>query len=190
MKIYYLMGKSASGKDTIYTRLRQESPLPLSRVVLYTTRPMRSNEENGREYYFISEPEADRLRAGGKIIEERVYQSVHGPWRYMTVDDGQLKKEGNYLAIGTLTSYMKLKEYFGEDSLVPIYLEVDDGLRLSRALSRERALTKPQYEEMCRRFLADQEDFSEENLQKAGISRRFENTDIEKCLKEILSVIR
>ena len=190
MLIFYLMGKSASGKDTIYQELRKRSPWKLRRVILYTTRPMRSSEEDGREYFFISEKRADELRSEGKIIEERVYPSVMGPWHYMTVDDGQLHRDGNYLAIGTLESYVKLKEYFGEDKLVPIYLEVDDGLRLSRALSRERAMKEPQYEEMCRRFLADQEDFSEDNLKKAGITRRFANIDEELCLKEIMEEMK
>ena len=39
--------------------------------------------------------------------------------------------------------------------MVPLYVEVDDGLRLSRALERERKQTEPKYAEMCRRFLAD-----------------------------------
>ena len=190
MLIFYLMGKSASGKDTIYQELRKRSPWKLRRVILYTTRPMRSSEEDGREYFFISEKRADELRSEGKIIEERVYPSVMGPWHYMTVDDGQLHRDGNYLAIGTLESYVKLKEYFGEDKLVHIYLEVDDGLRLSRALSRERAMKEPRYEEMCRRFLADQEDFSEDNLKKAGITRRFANIDEELCLKEIMEEMK
>ena len=40
--------------------------------------------------------------------------------------------------IGTLVSYQALREYFGEEAIVPVYLEVEDGLRLARALERER----------------------------------------------------
>ena len=82
-----------------------------------------------------------------------------------------------------------LKEYFGDDVMVPLYIEVEDGLRLSRALERERAQLKPQYAELCRRFLADAEDFSEENLERAGIKRRFQNIDKETCMEEILREI-
>lgn len=60
-----------------------------------------------------------------------------------------------------------------------MYVEVDDGLRLQRALDRERAQDQPKYAEMCRRFLADEEDFSEENLERAGITKRFQNTDLD-----------
>lgn len=45
------------------------------------------------------------------------------------------------------------------------------------------------YEEMCRRFLADQADFSEEKLKAANIIKRFKNEDRECCLKEVLSYI-
>ena len=50
-KIFYIMGKSASGKDRIYSILSKDESLGLKRLVLYTTRPIRAGEENGREYY-------------------------------------------------------------------------------------------------------------------------------------------
>lgn len=58
--------------------------------------------------------------------------------------------------IGTLESYYGMREYFGEEQLIPIYIEVEDGLRLERALCRERQQKEPKYAEMCRRFLAMQ----------------------------------
>ena len=78
-----------------------------------------------------------------------------------------------------------MRRYFGEDRLVPVYIEVEDGERLSRALMRERQQSEPKYSEMCRRFLADQEDFSEENLENAGIMKRFQNNNMEECIQEI-----
>ena len=50
---------------------------------------------------------------------------------------------------------------------------------------RERQQSEPKYSEMCRRFLADQEDFSEENLENAGIMKRFQNNNMEECIQEI-----
>ena len=181
-KIYYLMGKSASGKDHIYEHLLKETSFDLKPLVLYTTRPIRSGEQDGREYFFVDEARLSRLREAGKIIEERMYPSVMGPWYYFTADDGQIDLEKqDYLGIGTLESYVKLKDYFGEQALVPLYVEVDDGLRLSRALERERGQKEPKYAEMCRRFLADCEDFPR-NIAKAGIVRRFSNnTTPEAC---------
>ena len=190
-KIYYLMGKSASGKDHIYEHLLKETSFDLKPLVLYTTRPIRSGEQDGREYFFVDEARLSRLREAGKIIEERMYSTVQGPRYYFTADDGQIDLEKqDYLGIGTLESYVKLKDYFGEQALVPLYVEVDDGLRLSRALERERGQKEPKYAEMCRRFLADCEDFSEENIAKAGIVRRFSNnTTPEACFSEIQNFV-
>ena len=80
---------------------------------------------------------------------------------------------------------MKTAEYFGRDRVVPVLLRVDDGVRLQRALDRERRQEKPKYQELCRRYLADEEDFSEEKVKEAGIERIFSNENLEQCLLEI-----
>ena len=187
-KIFYIMGKSSSGKDTIYKHLLEKEENGLKRIVLYTTRPVRAGEENGREYFFVDEDRYFELSAEGKVIEARAYDTVYGIWRYFTVADEQIDLENqDYLVIGTLESYEKMKEYFGSKILVPIYIELEDGLRLQRALDRERAQDTPKYAEMCRRFLADTGDFSEENIMAAGIDRRFQNICLEDCIREILT---
>lgn len=190
-KIFYVMGKSASGKDTIYKRLLEMQP-HLKQVVLYTTRPFRQGEKDGKEYYFTSEDRLKQLREEGKIIEERTYQSILGPWTYFTVDDGQIdvNSDDSYLMIGTLESYEKTRNYYGAGIMVPIYIEVEDGKRLLRALEREDKQKEPKYAELCRRYLADEEDFKEDNLARCGIERRFLNDDLEMCLRDILDVVR
>ena len=188
-KIFYLMGKSASGKDTIYKKVKEQMP-ELKTIVIYTTRPIREGELNGREYHFVDDDKLKELQEAGKVIELREYNTVHGIWKYFTADDGQFDGDDNYLAIGTLESYVKLRDYFGQERLVPIYVEVEDGLRLERALARERMQATPKYEEMCRRFLADAADFSVENLNKAGITRKYFNIDMDKCVGEIILGIR
>lgn len=188
-KIYYLMGKSSAGKDSIYRELGYRMP-HLRKVVPYTTRPIREGEKNGVEYFFVDEEKLAALEAEGKVIELRAYDTVHGVWKYFTVDDGQIVfDEENYMMIGTLESYAKVREYYGEDKIVPIYLEVEDGERLFRALMREWKQKEPKYKEMCRRYLADEEDFSEDKLRELGIYRRFENKDMEACLDKIMEVI-
>lgn len=189
-KIVYLMGKSSSGKDTIFKRLLSNASLGLKTIVPYTTRPIRSGEKDGLEYFFTDEEGYQKLKLEGRIIEERSYQTFHGLWRYFTIDDGQIPWDGqNYIMIGTLQAYLKMKDYFGEDKMLPVMIELDDGVRLERALSRERKQKQPRYQEMCRRFLADSEDFSEEKIQAAGICRRFKNEDLESCLEEICAYI-
>ncbi|MEE1196541.1 MAG: guanylate kinase [Lachnospiraceae bacterium] len=191
-KIFYIMGKSASGKDKIYSELLQNEKLGLKELVLYTTRPIRHGEEDGKQYYFVDDKRLNQLRNEGKIIEERAYQTVHGIWTYFTADEGQIALEqANYIGIGTLESYGKMRQYFGPEKIVPVYVEVEDGIRLERALIREKKQEQPKYKEMCRRFLADCEDFSEENIAAEKIERRFFNNGaFEDCLKEVEEFIQ
>lgn len=190
-KIVYLMGKSSSGKDTIYKRLLGKSEFLFYTAVLYTTRPIRAGEKNGVEYYFTDEAGFRKLQQEGKVIEDRTYHTVQGVWRYFTVvEDNIFQDQKNYLMIGTLESYEKVCAYFGREKMIPVFIDLDDGERLQRALDRERMQEVPQYEEMCRRFLADMQDFSEEKIAQAGIEKRFLNDDLERCLSEISEYIK
>lgn len=184
-KIFYIMGKSSSGKDSIFKELRKKCP-QLKTIILYTTRPIRSGEKDGEDYYFVNEAVLASMKKRNKIIELRSYNTQCGIWKYFTADDGQIDLgESSYLVIGTLESFRDMCDYFGEENLVPIYIEVRDDLRLERALKRERLQKSPKYAEMCRRFLADEKDFSEEKLKEIGVENRFQNIEFEKCLSEI-----
>ena len=173
-KIICLMGKSSTGKDTIFKRLLAREDLGLKRIVPYTTRPMREGEQEGVEYHFTDESGFLSLQAQGKIIEDRAYNTVHGMWRYFTVADTSVNlEENNYCVIGTLEAYVRIRDYFGPEKVLPVLIELDDGERLQRALNREKRQENPKYEEMCRRFLADSKDFSKEKIAEAGIQRHF-----------------
>lgn len=190
-KIFMIIGKSATGKDTLYHRVVSELQGEICEITMYTTRPIRSGEVDGAQYFFVNEERYFELLNLGKIIEERAYNTIYGVWRYFTVDDGQFNfKEKNYIMMGTIEVYEKLKDYFGESNVVPIYVEVENGVRLERALARERAQREPKYTEMCRRFLADEQDFSEEKIEKAKIRKRYQNIDLEICLGKIIQDIR
>ena len=131
------------------------------------------------------------MKSAGRVIECRSYDTIHGVWYYFTVADEQIDTDNNdYLIIGTPESFISMKRYYGNDKVVPIYIELDDGVRLQRALDREKAQSNPRYEEMCRRFLADSEDFDRERLEKAGIDKDFNNSDLEACIRKITDHIR
>lgn len=190
-KIFCIIGKSSTGKDTIYRFLLEQKELKLKKIVTYTTRPMRAGEQDGVEYFFCDDKRAEELEAAGKVIELRAYHTIYGVWKYFTVDDGQVDfgKESS-IVTSTVEQYLKLREYYGKENVVPIYIEVEDGERLERAIARERQQVTPKYEEMCRRFLADAADFSEEKLKEAHITRRFVNDSLEGVEKEIVSYIK
>lgn len=190
-KIFCVMGKSATGKDTIYQKVLHENELNLQRIIPYTTRPIREGEIDGREYHFCKEEDVQKLEKEGRIVELRAYDTVYGIWKYFTVDDGNIKLEKeNYLLIGTLEAYTKIRDYFGKENVVPIYIEVEDGDRLIRAISREKEQEIPKYEEMCRRFLADAKDFSEEKLEEAEIKKRFQNITLHQTIDEVEAYIK
>ena len=130
-RIFIVMGKSATGKDTIYKKLLEAEELRLRTAVMYTTRPIRNSEHNGVEYFFVDEEELHRLQKENKIIEQRTYETIYGPWHYFTVNYGQINlEEANYLMIGTLETYTQIRDYFGTEKVVPLYIEVEDGVRL------------------------------------------------------------
>lgn len=191
-EIAFIMGKSSSGKDKLFKALSEDEELNLQKVIPYTTRPMRVGEKQGIEYNFVTDGQADEMLAAGRVIEMRTYNTVHGVWKYFTADDGQIELgRDRYIIIGTLEAYEKFLKYFGKEHLLPIYIETEDAIRLQRAMKREAKQAEPDYAEMCRRFLADCEDFSEENINKCEISRRFYNNgELEDCLNEIKEAIK
>ena len=189
-KIYCVMGKSSSGKDSIYHEIMEKGALGLKPIIPYTTRPIRDGEQDGREYHFCTEDTVQRLQDAGRIMELRAYNTVYGVWKYFTVDDERIDlSKNNYLYIVTLEGYTKIREYFGADRVVPIYIEVEDGERLMRAIAREQKQEVPKYEEMCRRFLADSVDFCDEKLVVAGVVRRFQNNDFVQTVQEVTAYI-
>lgn len=190
-KIYTVIGKSATGKDTIYKKLLEHEELGLRSVIMYTTRPIRKSETDGVEYFFVDEARLKELKKQNKVIEHRSYNTIHGEWHYFTVDDGQIDLGSHdYIMHGTLQSYGQIRDYYGKDRVIPLYIEVEDGIRLMRALRREQKQAEPKYAELCRRYLADDEDFSEENISKYGITKRYMNLDINICLQEIINDIK
>ena len=191
-RLFYIIGKSSTGKDTIYKELFRKEELHLNPLVMYTTRPIRIGEADGKEYYFVGEEIQEKLEREGRVIEKRAYHTTQGIWTYFTVDDEHVDLNGkDYLAIGTLESYAQIRDYYGKERVVPIYIQVEDGIRLERAIEREKQQPIPKYEELCRRFLADQADYAEDKLEEAGIDRRFSNEkDIRSCVEEVAAFIQ
>ena len=193
MKIIYIIGKSSVGKDTIYQILKKK--MNLKTYVMYTTRPIRTGEKNGIDYYYLKQEEMEKYinEIDSKVMEYRTYNTVYGPWTYATIVDKQFESDNDLLMEGTLESYNAVRMYFENDkkiNVIPVYIEVDDGIRLERALKREKEQENPKYEELCRRFLADSQDFSEEKIEESGIEKRFQNINLDDCVKEIIEYIK
>lgn len=184
-RLYCLLGKSCAGKDTVFARLMAEKTLNLRSVVTYTTRPKRTRETEGKEYHFATVAEFDEMKHSGRMIESRTYHTVQGDWHYFTMDDGQVDlASGDYLLIGTLESYTALRSYYGADKVVGLYLTIDGEERLMRLIGRERLQQAPDWREVCRRFLADEEDFAAEKVEELALTS-YENRSLDTCIEAI-----
>ena len=109
--LFYLIGKSASGKDAIYEFLLGNDALALKPLIPWTTRPIRAKERNGVEYHFTDEEGLRELERQGRVIEKRTYQTEHGPWTYFTVDDPDQAADDR-IGIGTLESFRKMCSFY------------------------------------------------------------------------------
>ncbi len=181
-KIFCIVGKSASGKDTIYKEIISAYKEELINVVIGTTRPMRSGEKDGVDYHFFTDQELLELEKNGKVIEKRQYDTMQGIWSYFTLEF-ELSGEKNYIIITTLEGAQSITERYGTDKVCVIYLEIDDRERLLRCIDRESRQENPDYSEVCRRFIADQKDFSEE---KIGEFNNIYYIDSSKSIKDCL----
>ena len=119
-KIYYVMGKSSSGKDTIYKKMLETHP-GFRTIVPYTTRPIREGERDGVEYFFVDAERLREMQESEQVIEVRSYDTKCGVWTYFTADDGQIDLSRNdSLLLGTTVSYRALIEQFGTDKLIAL----------------------------------------------------------------------
>ena len=186
-----VMGKSATGKDHIYKSVLAELSGELTPVVTYTTRPIRENEKEGVEYHFVTISEMEKLKEAGRVVESRCYHTMRGDWYYFTCDDGQIAVDRhNSIMIVTPEAYAALAAYYGPENIRPVYVVSSDADRLRRSIKREEKQASPNFSEVCRRYLADEKDFSPETLKKLGITRSFTNEDYDKCVSEIVAYIR
>lgn len=161
-KIVFFIGPSSSGKDTFFAKTL--SLYEVCSIVLLTTRPPRPGEVDGREYYFITNEKMDFLDINNELIERRDYNTMNGKWSYATSKGAIDLENYNYLTPNTWVAYQKFLEVYSKECLIPIYFQLDKGIRLQRALDRERQSTKSDYAEMCRRFLADEQDFTDDMI--------------------------
>lgn len=179
-KIFVIMGKSASGKDTIFQQVC--SQYDVSPIVYYTTRPRRITEENGKDYFFVPISVIENAEQNGTLIEKRVYNTVNGLWTYATINDGQFNTDNNLIVVLPPKGYESFVKYFGKDKVVPVLIHVPDGIRLRRSLERDEKQANPNYAETCRRFLADTEDFK--NL-TVDANLTFTNDNLDLCVENI-----
>ena len=180
-RIFCLVGKSCSGKDTLYAGILERCP-ELLPVIPHTTRPRRTGEVEGQHYCFVTGEQLRQYEARGQVIEKREYHTVQGLWTYFTL---RFPLEQDRLLITTLEGTKALMDAYGPQAVRVVYLYTDDRTRLLRCMEREERQERPDYAELCRRFLADQSDFSDDKLaQFPNLYRIDTGPGVEDCLRQ------
>lgn len=159
IKILALFGKSASGKDTIQNWIVSNFPQATHKIVSCTTRPPREGEQEGVDYFFLSDEQFAEKVLNGSMLEATSFRE----WFYGTSLD-QLDK--NKINIGVFN--VAGIECILEDSrleVIPIWVYASGKTRLLRSLQRE---LDPDCAEICRRYMADESDFNDIDFEYIG----------------------
>ena len=164
-QVLVITGKSGSGKDTLAKELIKRYPNVYKESIEITSRPIRQNEVNGVDKIFVTKDEFLSLVKEDKIMEYRQYDVV--------LEDGEkdiwyyghtYPTESTTILTGPFVFLSRLA-YSKQDELdiIPIYIHVDDQVELfMRGINREIGKENPNFREVCRRFLSDMYDFSDE----------------------------
>lgn len=152
IKILALIGKSASGKDTIQNSLVTAHPDVTHKIISCTTRPPRESEQEGIDYYFLT-PEQFLQKIDKQNMLE--YTKFRG-WYYGTAIE-QLDKDKINVGVFNPAGARVLLSNSRLDVRV-IYIQAKDKTRLKRSLNREE---NPDCKEICRRFFTDEKDFED-----------------------------
>lgn len=188
-KLICLIGKSASGKDTIFQEILKTNK-NVKAAISTTTRNMRSNETQGKEYYFVTNDIFNEMLVNEEFIEQRCYQVTDGStWKY-GLSYKSINTEDNYICIVDWKGYCDLKRALGEEVTIGIYIVADIKERLNRSLSRESLKEEKQYLEIFRRFLDDDIKFSIDEISKeCVVLKNNDEKDFKYCVNYINDLI-
>ena len=163
-----LCGKAGAGKDYLLQKICEAWPEKVHPIISDTTRPIRYGEEDGVNYNFLTEKEFHS--------KDHIEQSYFNNWYYGTPVDSLSTDKVN---IAVMNPDGIRQVYNREDLNIKVfYLSAPDKTRILRQINREMY---PDIREICRRFLADEEDFK--NLYKYPTRRlrNSEESDLEQC---------
>lgn len=135
-KIIVFLGYSCSGKDKCLQILNEYSRYPI--VVSTTSRPIRDGEVNGVNYHFVSKKKFQQMIVENQLLEYREYHTLvnNKPdvW-YYGVNKNELGK-GYRLAVLDSRGLEKIKEFYGEENVLSIWVDCPTNLRKQRNINR------------------------------------------------------
>lgn len=154
-KVFLIIGKSFSGKDYLLNQILNDKEFceknNLEKLVLYTTRPKRDGEVEGKDYYFI-----DSFTPNEQLVVN-AYETVYGTWYYIT-DFSKLDDNKNYILAGNPESIERYKNIIGSKNLCIIYL-IPPNWKIFERFSQRTDYGSERYKEIYRRFIDDLKKF-------------------------------
>lgn len=182
--IIVIAGFSASGKDSLLNKLVEEGGY--SRVISHTSRPIRSNEVDGREYHFVSKEEFLELKDAGEFIEVREYSTlvdnIPDLWYYGATFDSVSGVSKNVVVLDIL-GMKAFKEHYG-DRVVSFFIDADEETR------RERCKLRGDYNEVeFNRRLSDDKKCFPPDIVRNEIDYTIRSTNVVENYHEIMSIL-
>lgn len=166
-KVFLVMGKSLSGKDTFKSYILESEVFcernNLYPLVRYTTRGIRPNEVEGVDYHFISDEYYEKNFKDNPKAVVTSFKSEFGHLHYIT-DFSNLDEDKNYILVGDPESIQPFKEILGDDLCV-IFLLPPDWVLFERFGNRDdnAEYSDKKYQEIQRRYVDDLFKFSKAN---------------------------
>lgn len=158
-KLFLLVGKSASGKDTLMNMLLSDFK-EMKPLVSHTTRPMRTGEKDGETYHFVDDLTFEEMLNNDEFLETTSYtiESENKIYRY-----GLSKKEvmDTPYAMTIVNPYglnNLLTNKFIKDNIVSILITRNDKDRILAYMNRDENVN---IKEMIDRYKRDEEDFED-----------------------------
>ena len=187
-KIFALLGYSSVGKDTILKQVLKDMD-DVKPIISTTTRPMRKGEIEGVEYYFIDDTEF--FRRGTDFVEQRIYHTKvkengvekDATWRY-GIERAELEKDDYLIVIVDSVGYKELKNYVGNNKIVPIFISAPQEELKARALARGDLEA-----EVDRRLKDDYERFMDFRVRTVYHEVKNTNGRLEEAIKEVENII-
>ena len=181
-KIIAISGFSGAGKDTIAKDVAKLFDLNI--VVSYTTRPRRPNEEDGVDYFFVSDNEFCTKLIKNQLVEARCYETVFGNWFYGVGKDKFLNNKINIIVLDD-TGYEQLVKHFGHKNVTGIFIDTPDELRKERAKQQRADFDE---DEWNRRYQDDMKKFPKKYIEEK-YDFILKNIEYNETINEISKII-
>ena len=177
--VVVLSSPSGAGKTTLVKKIAQENNFKIS--ISYTTRKPRTNEVNGKDYFFISEEEFKSLIKNKEFLEyAKVFENYYGSSKSQVFEN--LNKGENVIFDIDWQGTEQIKKQKLNYKLITFFILPPSKSELFNRLKNRDMKDKNIVEERMKQFNEDIKQW--ENYDFVVI-----NDDLEKCYNEIIRFI-